>query len=59
MKTDLTLEQIEQYRRDGFLLIEEFLEPDELRVWREVTEDAVRQRLEERGGQGFLPGLNN
>lgn len=46
MKTDLTSEQVEQSQRDGFLLIEGFLEPDELRTWIAVTEDAVRQRLE-------------
>ena len=45
MKTELTVQQIESYRAQGFIVIEGFLEPDELDHWREVTESAVRQRL--------------
>ncbi len=47
MKTQLTAQQIEQYRTQGFLLIEHFLDAGELQRWREVTDDAVRQRLAE------------
>jgi len=51
MNTTLTQHQIAKYREDGFLAIEGFLSPDELTTWREVTEDAVRQRLAR--GDGF------
>lgn len=51
MKTALTGQQIAQYREDGFLLIEEFLDNQELETWREAVAEAV----EERGGRK-LPG---
>ncbi len=38
--------QVEQYQRDGFLLLENFLTADELAHWRSVTDEAVEQRLE-------------
>lgn len=50
MKNSLTNEQVEQYQRDGFLAIEGFLDADELDRWRQVTDDAVRRRLEDGGG---------
>jgi phytanoyl-CoA hydroxylase len=50
VKTQLTKEQIESYRENGFVLVEGFVEGDELEHWRTVTEDAVRQRLIERNG---------
>jgi phytanoyl-CoA hydroxylase len=40
-----TPEQIGQYRRDGFVLIEEFLDDGELDRWRRQTDDAVAERL--------------
>ena len=52
MKSELTPQQIDQYRRQGFLVIEGFLTPDELEHWRTVTDEAVQQRLKE-------PTLNN
>jgi ectoine hydroxylase-related dioxygenase (phytanoyl-CoA dioxygenase family) len=45
MKTDITQQQIDLYQENGFVLIEDFLSPAELQTWRDVTEDAVRQRL--------------
>ena len=45
MKTELTAQQIETYRSQGFIAIEGFLDANELEHWREVTEAAVRQRL--------------
>jgi ectoine hydroxylase-related dioxygenase (phytanoyl-CoA dioxygenase family) len=45
MKTELSAQQIEQYRSQGFLVIEGFLDAGELEHWREVTEEAVRLRL--------------
>ena len=41
MKTDLTLEQIESYRENGFLIIEDWLTADELEEWREAVMEAV------------------
>ena len=49
MKSELTFEQIEQYRAQGFLVVEGLLDASELERWREVTEDAVRIRLQSTG----------
>lgn len=38
-------EQIAAYRRDGFVLIDGFLDADELARWRSATDVAVTQRL--------------
>jgi ectoine hydroxylase-related dioxygenase (phytanoyl-CoA dioxygenase family) len=50
MKYRITKEQQAFYRENGFVVIEDFLEPQELETWRSVTEDAVQQRLRERNG---------
>ena len=47
MKDQLTDAQITQYRRDGFLLVEGFLDANELEHWRTTTDAAVQQRLRE------------
>jgi phytanoyl-CoA hydroxylase len=44
MNATLTPEQIATYQRDGFVVIEDFLSPDELTEWREAVADAVRER---------------
>jgi ectoine hydroxylase-related dioxygenase (phytanoyl-CoA dioxygenase family) len=49
MQTNLADEQIQQYQQNGFLAIESFLDASELQKWREVTDEAVRQRLEAGG----------
>lgn len=41
-----TREQVAAYRRDGFVLVEGFLDADELERWRTVTADAVAARQE-------------
>lgn len=46
MQFQPTQEQIESYRRDGFVVIEDFLSPSELEVWRQTTHEAVEQRLD-------------
>ena len=46
MKDRLSPEQIEQYREQGFLVIEGFLDADELAEWRQCTEEAIRVRIE-------------
>lgn len=45
MKSAISEEQIESYRQNGFIAIRDFLDPDELKTWKRVTEDAVQQRL--------------
>ncbi len=47
MKSDLTLNQKEQYKRDGFLIIE-FLLPEELGFWRQALDEAVEKEQEEK-----------
>jgi ectoine hydroxylase-related dioxygenase (phytanoyl-CoA dioxygenase family) len=37
--------EVATYRRDGFALLEDFLEPDELERWRSATDAAVAERL--------------
>ncbi len=45
MKNELTTRQIEQYRAQGYIVIEGFLNADELEHWRKVTEEAVQLRI--------------
>jgi len=51
MKWQITDEQIQYYQKNGFVVIEDFLSPDELEYWREAVMEAVKQR----GGQK-MPG---
>ena len=44
MRTDLTQEQIDFYQENGYIIIEDFLTPDELETWRVNVDDAVAQR---------------
>ena len=44
MKDQLTDEQIQQYRSDGFVMIEDFLSPSELDHWRKSVTIAVEER---------------
>src|SRR5438067_2512254 len=50
MKTELKQSQIDFYRENGFVAVEDFLDADELANCRNVTEDAVNQRLRDRSG---------
>ncbi|MBS1709424.1 MAG: phytanoyl-CoA dioxygenase family protein [Armatimonadetes bacterium] len=45
MKTTLTDEQIRRYRDDGFIVLDEFLDPDEIENWRRCTEEGIQERL--------------
>lgn len=45
MRDALTAEQIDRYRQDGFLIIEGFLDSQELEDWRTQVGEAVEQRL--------------
>lgn len=49
MKTTLTKEQIESFNREGFILIEDFLNQEELSFWQEAVSEAIN----ERAGQKF------
>jgi len=44
MNTELKQEQIESYHQTGFLLVEDFLNAEELATWREAINEAVKQR---------------
>jgi phytanoyl-CoA hydroxylase len=46
MKDQITQEQIDIYNHQGFLMVPNFFESDEVRQWREFTEEAVNSRLE-------------
>src|SRR5689334_195208 len=45
MKDQITAEQVAFYQDNGFIVIENFLSPDELDHWRTATEEAIAQRL--------------
>lgn len=60
MRTQLSSSHVEQYQRDGFLVLEGFLDASELTQWRATTEDAVQQRLEaSRGSYDWGKNLTN
>ena len=44
MKTELTQQQIQSYQQDGYLLIEDFLDQEELAFWRLAVTEAIEQR---------------
>lgn len=50
MKNHVSDEQVAFYRDNGFLVIENFLDADELARWRHDTDEAVEQRLAAKGG---------
>jgi ectoine hydroxylase-related dioxygenase (phytanoyl-CoA dioxygenase family) len=45
MISELTQDQIQRYRSQGYLILENFLSPDELREWRDSADRAVKNRL--------------
>ena len=49
VKNQLSDSQLAQYEKNGFIVIENFLDPDELELWRENTQEAVDQRLAVKG----------
>ncbi|MBV7329203.1 phytanoyl-CoA dioxygenase family protein [Chloroflexi bacterium TSY] len=44
MNTNLTQDQIDYYQVNGFVVIDDFLTPDELKSWREAVDEAVEER---------------
>ncbi len=55
MKTELTDEQIAVYRKNGFVIIEDWLTPDELAQWRAMVDDSVGQRSTRLPGRSGPP----
>jgi hypothetical protein len=48
VRTRITEQEVEDYRRDGFVLMPDFLSPEELEEWRTATERGVQTRLARR-----------
>jgi ectoine hydroxylase-related dioxygenase (phytanoyl-CoA dioxygenase family) len=44
MNNQLSDNQVEMYRNNGFIVVKDFLSPEELREWREAVEEAVTER---------------
>ena len=44
MKTELSPQSIAQYQQEGFLVIDNFLSPEELEYWRSALDEAVAKR---------------
>ncbi|MEO6584008.1 MAG: phytanoyl-CoA dioxygenase family protein, partial [Ferruginibacter sp.] len=44
MKQEISKEHIDFYRENGFVIIKDFLNPDELAHWREAVDEAVKKR---------------
>ncbi len=44
MNTEITPEQIAFYRENGFVVIDDFLTPEEVEIWRQYVGEAVDQR---------------
>lgn len=44
MNTSISPNQVESFRKDGFVVIEDFLSPEELDFWREAVSEAISQR---------------
>ena len=44
MKNELTKEQISSYRENGFIIIDDFLNPDELATWKKSIDSALKDR---------------
>lgn len=59
MRSMLTEEQIAQYQEQGFLVIPDFLDVEELARWRRSTQEAVDERIATSHGKAFLDTLSN
>ena len=45
MNTQLTSDQIEFYRENGFLIIDDFLQGAELSSWQDAVDEAIAQHV--------------
>ncbi len=54
MKIDLNSEQIAAYRENGFVVLHDFLTPEELEDWRRCMDEAVQQREDRKLADGRM-----
>ena len=54
MHTQLTQAQIDHYHQNGFVVIEDFLTPQELAIWRQYVDEAVQQREDRKLADGRM-----
>ena len=54
MNTDLTSQQIEFYQENGYIILHDFLTPDELATWRQYVDEAVQQRDDRKLADGTM-----
>ncbi|MFD0763254.1 phytanoyl-CoA dioxygenase family protein [Mucilaginibacter lutimaris] len=64
MNTSVSQSQIDYYQENGFVVIEDFLTPDELNYWRETVMNAIANRAGQKipgkaGKVGEDDGINN
>ncbi len=54
MRSEVTQQEIESYQENGYVVIEDFLEPDELETWRQSVDEAVAQRQDRKLADGRM-----
>ena len=64
MNTQVTSEQIEFYRENGFLIIDDFLQSAELSLWQDAVDEAITQHVgrddayhNQSGGDGYYANV--
>lgn len=56
MNTQITADQIKHYREDGFVVLQNVLDAEELADWRTTVDDAVGKRLAQRAADNAHEG---
>ena len=51
MRSQFSDTEVTAYQRDGFITVQDFLDPDELARWREVVTDALASRPQAKSGK--------
>lgn len=54
MNSEITPAQISFYRENGFVVIHDFLAPEELKTWRQCVHEAVAQRADRKLADGSM-----
>lgn len=54
MNTDLTPEHIQAYQDNGFVVVDDFLNSDELEQWRTYVDEAIAQRADRKLADGRM-----
>jgi ectoine hydroxylase-related dioxygenase (phytanoyl-CoA dioxygenase family) len=54
MKSEVTPEQITFFQDNGYVVLEDFLTPDELETWRQYVDEAVAQREDRKLADGRM-----